>query len=109
MNKKAYLKTIEAIIAVVIILIFIFTVIPRERVPEASVPKNIEILQETITNEIENNEEYRQEIINNDGVKSDFGSDSHRPPGIRQAGYTRDRSKCGHSLQTRGSVPFYAV
>ena len=63
MNKKAYVKTIEAIIAIVIILIFIYSVMPRDRVQEPTVPGNIELLQKTITNEIENNKIYRDEIL----------------------------------------------
>jgi hypothetical protein len=59
MNKKGYAKTVEAIIAVVIIFIFLIGVVVKNQKAEPDVPKDIELLQNVILNEIENNESLR--------------------------------------------------
>ncbi|MBU4351639.1 MAG: hypothetical protein KKA65_05160 [Nanoarchaeota archaeon] len=64
-NKKGYLKTLEAVLAIVIILLFTFSVTPK---PEAdlSVPQNIKTTQGFILSEIENNNTLRSYIVNSD-------------------------------------------
>lgn len=64
MNKKGYIRTIEAIIAVVIVFMFLVTIVVRDNRAEPDVPKDIRLFQEIVLNEMENNKVYRDEILN---------------------------------------------
>ncbi len=61
-NKKGFVRTIEALIAVLILLIFIFTVLPKQKVDQ-SAPDNIKLIQEKITGEIESNTSLRNDTL----------------------------------------------
>src|SRR3989344_2311504 len=61
-NKKGFVHTIEAVIAIVILLIFIFTALPGEKI-EQTTPDNIKLIQEKITSEIESNTSLRNSIL----------------------------------------------
>src|SRR3989344_8780872 len=61
-NKKGFVHTIEAVIAIVILLIFIFTALPREKI-EQTTPDNIKLVQEKITSEIESNILLRNNVL----------------------------------------------
>lgn len=54
-DKKGFVHTIEAVIAIVIVLIFIFTALPRES-QEQRVPDNIKLIQEKVLYEINSND-----------------------------------------------------
>ncbi|MDD5650986.1 MAG: hypothetical protein PHF86_11310 [Candidatus Nanoarchaeia archaeon] len=62
MNKKGFVKIIEAVIAIIIIFIFMFTILPQGNKVE-KVPENIKLFQEKILDEIESNETLRQEVL----------------------------------------------
>ncbi len=62
-NKKGYLKTLEAIIAVMILLSFLLAILPREEAKEAEVPDDIRLTQESIMNIIQSNEELRDCVL----------------------------------------------
>ena len=64
-DKKGYIRTIEAIIAIVIILIVIFTLIPKKIEKSAKVPSIVEASQNFILNEIAFNDTIRECIVNN--------------------------------------------
>ena len=68
-NKKAYLKTLEAVIAIIIFLIFI-TYILIFNVPsgEPSIPQDIELLQDSILNNIQTNHTLRSCLVVNDDI-----------------------------------------
>lgn len=53
-GKKGYLRTIEAVVAIVLILIFIYSAIPRYTRSEPEVPAVVENSQNIITNDIAN-------------------------------------------------------
>jgi hypothetical protein len=59
-NKKGYLKTLEAIIAIVILLVFLTTALVINK-PEAklSVPGDIKLIQDTIFNKIQTDNHLR--------------------------------------------------
>ena len=57
MDKKGYIKTIEAVIAIMAILIFLFTTFPDRSIKESDTPKIVKSSQEFIVNEILTNEE----------------------------------------------------
>ncbi len=60
--KNAYLRTIEAVIAVIIIFSFILVIMPKK--PEVlEVPTQIKTTQDFIFDEILNNQTIRQEIF----------------------------------------------
>jgi hypothetical protein len=62
MNKKGFVKILEAVIAIIIIFIFIFTILPRESKVE-KIPENVRLFQERILSEIESNESLRQDVL----------------------------------------------
>ena len=65
MNKKAYIKTLEAVAAILIIYIFTTSILARNIVKEASVPKDIELTQESVLNEIQSSDYYRNCALSN--------------------------------------------
>lgn len=64
-DKKGYIRTVEAIIAIVIILIVIFTLIPKKIEKSAKVPSIVEASQNFILKEMTVNETIRECIVNN--------------------------------------------
>ncbi len=65
-NKKGYMKTLEAVLALVIFLIFITVALVFNKVPEdAGIPHDIEALQDSILTKLENEPSLRTCIINN--------------------------------------------
>lgn len=65
MNKQGYIKTLEAVIAIVIILIFTFAVTPKP-VPSYKLPSSVENAQEYILEEITMNPGIRALIMEAD-------------------------------------------
>ncbi len=63
-NKKGYIKTIEAIIAILILLGFFIYMLPNEPIGKAPVPEDIRLMQSIILEEISNNQAYRDCLIN---------------------------------------------
>lgn len=62
-NKKGYIKTLEAVIAIVLLLIFVYTILPRNGRIEPEKPSVVEAAQQIIIKEIVNNETIRSGII----------------------------------------------
>jgi hypothetical protein len=65
MNKRGYIRTLEAVIAIIIILVFVFTVL-QPKYKKESEPAEIKLLQDTIINELEENDNYRYYILTGD-------------------------------------------
>lgn len=62
MNKKGFMVTIEAVIAIVIVLIFMLTtLLPKQQ--EVKIPENIKLSQERIMQEIESSEDLRESVL----------------------------------------------
>jgi len=62
MDQKGYIKTLEAVIAIVIILLFTFAVTPKQA-PSAKLPSAVEVSQRYILSEIQNNDTIRSLVI----------------------------------------------
>lgn len=58
-NKKAYLKTVESIVALLILFGVVLFSISLRHGEDASVPEDIELLQKTILSSIEHDQTYR--------------------------------------------------
>jgi len=69
-NKKGYLKTLEAVLAIVLILIFTFAITPKPEISQEA-PYTITASQEFIMHEIETNDNIRTLLMNAD---NDFHS-----------------------------------
>ncbi len=69
-GNKGYLRTLEAVIAIIVILLFIYTVTPRNSNVEAGVPSNVQSAQDFIFKELSFNESIRkcvvQTVVSND-------------------------------------------
>lgn len=63
MNKKGYIRIIEAVVAVLIILGFIMAVMPRAPPEEAKIPKELELTAEAILKQIQNDDTFRKCIL----------------------------------------------
>lgn len=61
-NKRGYIKTLEAVIAIVIILIFTFAVTPKPE-PSYALPSSVENAQAYILEEIERDDAVRDAIM----------------------------------------------
>jgi hypothetical protein len=69
-NKKAYLKTLEAVVAIILFLIFITTIMVFNRPPQTDqIPEDIILLQKSILNKIETTPELRTALIQQDEDK----------------------------------------
>jgi len=66
-GKKGYIRTLEAVIAIVIILLFIFTVTPERVINPKKAPPQIESAQNYIFQKIENNPGLRAMVIGSSG------------------------------------------
>lgn len=64
-NKQGYIKTLEAVIAIVIILSFTFAVTPKPE-PSYALPSSVENAQVYILEEIEMNEDVREAVMTGD-------------------------------------------
>jgi len=71
--KKGYLRTIEAIIAIIIVFMVIITIMPKNK-QENKTPVYIESLQEKIITKIENDEILRNKILEGGTINSDIES-----------------------------------
>lgn len=69
-NKQGYIKTLEAIIAIVIILIFTFAVTPKPE-PSYQLPSSVENAQNYILEEIAGDEDVRTNIMASDPANPD--------------------------------------
>jgi hypothetical protein len=67
-NKKAYLKTLEALIAIAIFLIFLTTalIMNQPEKNEPSTPQDIKLIQDTIFNKIQTEQYLRVCLIDSD-------------------------------------------
>ena len=64
LGKKAYIRTMEAVLAIIILLIFVYTVIPRQPIEESGTEDvNIKLIQDHVFFELANNDELRSDII----------------------------------------------
>ena len=62
-NKKGYIRTLEAVIAIILVLIFIFSVLPKKQTEELKTPREIDLTSDRILSEIQYNEQFRQCVI----------------------------------------------
>ncbi|MDI6737749.1 MAG: hypothetical protein QME12_04515 [Nanoarchaeota archaeon] len=62
LNKQGYIKTLEAVIAILIILIFTFAVMPKPE-PSYKLPSSVENAQIYILEEIERNDAVRAAVM----------------------------------------------
>ncbi|MBI2673215.1 hypothetical protein HYX19_03065 [Candidatus Woesearchaeota archaeon] len=62
-NRKGYIKTIEAVIAIILLLIFVYNFVPRNGVVEPTTPFIVDSAQKIIVKEIMQNETIRSGII----------------------------------------------
>src|SRR3989344_6033495 len=72
-NKKGYIRTLEAIIAIVLIFAVIITILPKKEIAEKT-PEDIDLTAKSILNEIQNNNLFRDYAIKMDiltGVYTD--------------------------------------
>ncbi len=71
MDKNGYIRTLEAVVAILMIFVFIFTVLPRSQPRAATDPSEIRLLQDAILNQIESNSTYRNFVLNDDKTAID--------------------------------------
>lgn len=65
MDKQGYLKTIEAVISIVAVLIFIFTILPDRSIQKTEVPPGLKNSQDFIVREILVNDTLRKCVVVN--------------------------------------------
>jgi hypothetical protein len=82
MNKKAYLKTLEAIIAIVLFLVVITALLTSDKDVDPSVPSDIVLIQDTILNTIQENNTLRGYAIDIDWDNINTSISSSIPVGI---------------------------
>lgn len=70
MNKRGYMKTVEAVVALILVLAVIVTIINRNQEEiGATTPREIKIAQDTINNMVQNDEDLRRAVLlNQSGV-----------------------------------------
>lgn len=65
LNNKGYIRTVEAFIAIIILLMVIFFLVPERLEQKPDVPNIVEGAQNFILNELSYNETSRECIVNN--------------------------------------------
>lgn len=99
MNKRGFIKTVEAIIAILLIFIFVYYITPKTT--DTKEVGEVKELQTEILKGISENEEFRDCIINNPGlmwIQGANGIDSDFPNNIN--GFTSE--KCvQNAVQTK--------
>ena len=68
MNKKGFLKILESIIAIVIVLGFVISIMPVKQKQTSKIPPDLDQTTDTILKEIQNNPILRQCVIDNTAV-----------------------------------------
>ena len=76
MNKKGYMKILEAVIAIVILILFVTVIIIEQQEDKLKVPQDIYLLQGAVTNLIKEDESIRQNVILGDVVAVKLAIDS---------------------------------
>ena len=62
-NKRGYMKTLEAVFSVILMLIVVLTIISFNRASSDEVPNEIQNLQKIILNEIQSDESLRELVF----------------------------------------------
>jgi len=73
--KNGYLRTLEAVIAIILIFIFMYTITPKGESKELKVPEGIKSTQDAIFSGIQQNDNLRTDMYNADsdaGALSEF-------------------------------------
>jgi hypothetical protein len=63
MNKKGFIRTLEAVVAIILIFSFIFFILPKQIDIETRIPENVQLSQQFILNEIMYNSTFRDCIF----------------------------------------------
>jgi len=107
-GRKGYLKTLEAVLAIVIILMFTFAVTPKEE-PDLSTPDNVKASQDFILSEIQKNDSIRTLIMGSDQSDLSFNTayqaidqvmQDNVPPGYRYTFGLCGLSSCVSNITT---------
>ena len=82
MNKKAYMKTMEAIIAIVLFLVVITVLLTSNKDTNTAVPSDMILIQDTILNTIQENNTLRTFAVNLENNDINMFINSTIPDGI---------------------------
>lgn len=63
MNKKGFIKILEAIVALVIVLAYVISILPKAQLPTGDTPPELLSLQKVVFDEIQNDQRFRTCII----------------------------------------------
>tara|TARA_Y100000034_G_scaffold131520_1_gene192432 strand:+ start:3655 stop:4059 length:405 start_codon:yes stop_codon:yes gene_type:complete len=67
-NKKGYMKTLEAVFSVILLLVIIVSIVSMDKSEFEEVPQEIELLQKIILENIQNDEILREHVYKNEIV-----------------------------------------
>ncbi len=90
-NKKGFIQTLEAVVAILILLGVILFSISMRGGDEPSVPEDITLLQKNILGQVQNNQDYR-DCVFNVSFCSEFSSLFNTIPATIGKNYTVDDS-----------------
>lgn len=68
-NKKGYIRTIEAILAILVVFAFVVTILPKKTAEIAKAPPELDSTMRSILEEAQNNEEFRTCLLLNNNVE----------------------------------------
>lgn len=74
LNKKGYIRTIEAILAIMIVFGFVVTILPKKTTEIAKAPPELDSTMRSVLEEAQNNEEFRTCLLLKDNVKLESGN-----------------------------------
>lgn len=66
-DKKGFLRILEALIAIILLLGLIFYLTPKKMKDEGKVPRNVEEMQQFILKEVSYNTSFRDCVLNSEG------------------------------------------
>ncbi len=97
MNKKGFIRTLEAVIAIILLLIFVFWIMPSPNIDESETPAIISAAEDLINHELMTNEELRTAILAADPTDTSSASYIDAMTALTQV--IEDRKPYGYEYQ----------
>lgn len=98
MDKKGYLRMLEAIIAVVIIFGAVLVMLPRKQIQQAEMPDEIDSTLRSVLEEAQNNEQFRTCLLLNNSVKLKIKENNQEVP--------KNNKECMYNL-LKNALPIF--
>ncbi len=63
MNKRGFIRILEAIIALIVVLGYVVSILPKAQQPSGKVPPELEAIQKAVIDEVKTDEKFRTCVV----------------------------------------------